>query len=84
MQSMIKEDDRHKQGQQKSSKADEGEQTENIGELIPSQLSAKIEELARNLALNDASEEYSSSSNSMFNLPKTLRIKVSLKMFYDL
>jgi hypothetical protein len=45
--------------------------------LIPSQLSAKIEEQARNLALNDASDENSSSSSSMFNLPKSLRMKVT-------
>lgn len=87
---MIKEDDRTKnQGQQKLFyKAEEGEPAENTGELIPSQLSAKIEEMARNLALNDASEECSSSSNSMFNLPKTLRMKVShettLLMIFDL
>lgn len=67
------------ESQQKIAKGGGEDKTgENSGELIPSQLSAKIEEQARNLALNDASEENSSSSSSMFNLPKSLRMKVTI------
>ncbi len=76
---MIKEEDTQKQVDQKSSKTEEaGDLNKNKQELISSQLSAKIEEMARNLALNDASEEYSSSSNSMFKLPKTVKMKVGI------
>ncbi len=78
---MIKEEDTQKQVEQKSSKTEEaGDLNENKQELISSQLSAKIEEMARNLALNDASEEYSSSSNSMFKLPKTVKMKVGISL----